>query len=997
MKKTGTIRLLIPDRKIRWILAFSLVAFSLFLFVMIEQKKKQEATRLLVERTNLLIKEIDSIGLVFTEAEISTRSYLVSQEKQWEDQTYHLHTLINRSVQGLKTLTQEEPGQLAYMNELADLCLQKEAFQVRLMKSPVTGDPVKDMISPDGEGRRISHSVKTLLQQIRDIEVKTLSDRMASNQSNDKKISYIAFAGGVFFFLLVLSILLRLNLDMRLRKKAEDELLASEEQYKKLIENAGAVMYTTDKEGIVTFVNNKVLALTGYQPEELVGKPYHSLIDKSCSDEVRKFYTDQLTQQIAATYLEFRIHTRTGEVKWVEQSAQLLIDDGEIEGLQCMAKDITEKKLVAQELDMSEAKRKENEYRLNAILDNANAIIFIKDLEGRYLMVNRRFKEVFEVTDEMVINRNDYDFNVKALADHYKKGDDEVIASKRSIQLEEVLDTPEGKRNFLLIKFPLFNDRNEMFGISGIATDITDTVESRQKLLQAVEKAETAQQIQEQFLANMSHEIRTPMNGIQGMTRLLLETTLTEEQERFTNIISRSVNNLVVIVNNVLDYSNLSTGKLTLDSFAFDLPKTLEELTKHFEHAIKNKKLQFNVNIQKGVPSFVRGDAFRLKQILTNLIDNAIKFTTEGTITLTISLKEQTDKRSTLCFALRDTGIGIEKDKLDTIFKSFAQGGKKISSGYGGAGLGLTISKGLIELQGGTITVNSEPGNGSEFIFVIPFGRTESQDVVDGQTDFSAKLSGKRILVVEDNIVNQKLIDFVLRKMQIKADIANNGKEAIECCEKNPAYDLIIMDLQMPIMDGYETTVYLRQKMHLQTPIIAMTATALKEDQEKSAEVGMNDFMVKPFDFNDLYARMIRLLFHVSVQPELVSKEPEKPEKMYDLALLEELDDPNYVLEVLTYFLQYSPIDIKELNVLVLENNRELLSKKAHKLKGAAGMLKAEKLRVLLANIEQGAKNDTPMEKLAQHVSEVLKLFAELEKQLQEEVSRIQKELAAGA
>lgn len=997
MKKTGTIHLLIPDRKIRWILAFSLVAFSLFLFVMIVQKKKQEATRLLVERTNVLIKEIDTIGLVFAEAEVSTRSYLVGREKQWEDQTYHLHALINSSVLALKKLTSEEPDQLAYMNQLAGLCLQKEAFQVRLMKSPVTGDPIKQMIRPDGEGPRISHSVKTLLQKIRDIEVKSLSDRMASNQSNDKKIGYIAFAGGVFSFLLVLAILLRLNLDMRLRKKAEDELVASEEQYKKLIENAGAVMYTTDKFGIVTFVNNKVLALTGYQPEEIIGKPYHSLIDVSCAEEVKNFYTDQLVQQIPATYLEFRILTRTGEVKWVEQSAQLLMDDGEIEGLQCMAKDITEKKLVAQELDLSEAKRKENEYRLNAILDNANAIIFIKDLEGKYLMVNNRFKEVFEVTDEMVINRDDYDFNVKALADHYKKGDDEVIASKRSIQLEEVLDTPEGKRNFLLIKFPLFNDRNEMFGISGIATDITDTVESRQKLLQALEKAETAQQIQEQFLANMSHEIRTPMNGIQGMTRLLLETSLTEEQERFTNIISRSVNNLVVIVNNVLDYSNLSTGKLTLDSFAFDLPKTLEELTKHFEHAIKNKRLQFNMNIQEGVPSFVKGDAFRLKQILTNLIDNAIKFTTEGSITLTVSLKEQTDKRSTLSFALRDTGIGIEKNKLDTIFKSFAQAGKKIASGYGGAGLGLTISKGLIELQGGTITVNSEPGNGSEFVFVIPFGRTDSNDVVTGQTDFAARLAGKRILVVEDNIINQKLIDFVLRKMQIKADIANNGKEAIERCEKNPGYDLIIMDLQMPIMDGYETTVYLREKMHLQTPIIAMTATALKEDQEKSAEVGMNDFMVKPFDFNDLYARMIRLLFHVSVQPELVSKEPEKPEKMYDLALLEELEDPNYVLEVLTYFLQYSPLDIKELNVLVLENNRESLAKKAHKLKGAAGMLKAEKLRLLLATIEQGAKNDAPMEKLAQEVSEVLKLFAELEKQIQEEVSRIQKELAAGA
>ncbi|MBI2284099.1 MAG: PAS domain S-box protein [Bacteroidetes bacterium] len=995
MKKTGTIHLLIPDRKISGLLAFSLVAFTLFLFVMAQQRKKQTLTRLLVDQTNTLIKEIDTIGLVFSDAEVSTRSYLVSRKPQWEEHTYRLHALINSSVQTLKKLTQEDPGLTAYTNKLETLCLQKEAFQVRLIKAQNTGNSVNEMI--DSEGPAISHSVKTQLQQIRDIKSKSLLEQIASNHSSFQKIGYIAFAGGVFSFLLVLGILLRLNLDMRLRKKAEDELAASEEQYKKLIENAGSVMYTTDNSGLINFINNKVLALTGYLPEEIVGKNYYTLVDESCAEEVKNFYANQLIQQVPTTYLEFKIRTRSGELKWIEQSAQLLMNDGEIEGLQYMAQDVTEKKLVTQELDKSEAKRKENEYRLNAILDNTNALIFIKDLEGRYLMVNKRFKEVFEVTDEMVINRNDYDFNVKALADHYKKGDDEVIAGKKSIQLEEVLDTPEGKRNFLLIKFPLFNDCNEMFGISGIATDITDTVESRQKLLQAVEKAETAQQIQEQFLANMSHEIRTPMNGIQGMTRLLLETPLTEEQQRFTNIISRSVNNLVVIVNNVLDYSNLSTGKLTLDSFAFDLPKTLEELTKHFEHATKNKKLQFTVNIQEGVPAFVKGDAFRLKQILTNLIDNAIKFTTEGSIALTVSLQQQTEQQCTLSFSVRDTGIGIEKNKLDTIFKSFAQAGKKISSGYGGAGLGLTISKGLIELQGGTIAVNSEPGNGSEFVVVIPFGKTNSNDVVAGQTDFAARLAGKKILVVEDNIVNQKLIDFVLRKMQIRADIANNGKEAIALCEQHPAYDLIIMDLQMPIMDGYETTVYLREKMGLQIPIIAMTATALKEDQEKSAEVGMNDFMLKPFDFNDLYARMIHLLFHVSVQPELASKEPEKMEKMYDLALLEELDDPNYVLEVLTYYLQYSPLDIKELNVLVLENNRESLAKKAHKLKGAAGMLKAEKLRVLLADVEQGAKNDTPMEKLAQKVSEVLKLFASLEQQLQEEVSRIQKELAAGA
>lgn len=251
--------------------------------------------------------------------------------------------------------------------------------------------------------------------------------------------------------------------------------------------------------------------------------------------------------------------------------------------------------------------------------------------------------------------------------------------------------------------------------------------------------------------------------------------------------------------------------------------------------------------------------------------------------------------------------------------------------------------------------------------------------------------------MVEDNIVNQRLIDFVLKKMNITADIADNGQLAIEKCQKNPPYDLVIMDLQMPVMDGYETTIYLREKMGLKTPIIAMTATALKEDQERSARVGMNDFMVKPFDFNDLYARMIRLLFHVTIHQELKETAVENHEKGYDLALLEELEDPNYVLEVLGFFLEHAPADIKELTVLVLENNRDALSKKAHKLKGSAGMLKAEKLQNLLAGVELGAKKDKPMEELAVNVTEIQKLFSELEKGLQKEVEQLKKQAGSGS
>jgi PAS domain S-box-containing protein len=990
-------RILSIDGKIRWILAFSVIAFTLFLLVLLQQKNKQDSSRLLIDHTNLVIRQIDTIGLVFAEAEAATRSYLVVRDKGWQQQVAFLHPLINASVSKLLELTKQNATQQTDVLKLQEWCLRKEEFQKKLLSEQFITEATAQMIRPNGEGPVISRTVKQLLRKLRDVEEALLAERMALNEDSYKSSIYTAFASGVFAILLVLAILSRLNFDIHLRKKAEVELASNEEKYRKLIENAGAVMYTTDAKGQISFANNRITELTGYTVEEVSGKHFSMLLEPEWTEKALTFYRDQFQQGTPASRLELQIRTKSGECKWVEQAAQLMTDEGQILGFQCMVNDITEQKLVQQELDESEARRKENEYRLKAILDNTNTLIFIKDLNFRYLVVNRQFKEVFELTDELVINKKDHDFNPKALADHYLEIDKQVVTTGKAVQIEEALDTPEGKRNFLVAKFPLFNEKQELFGIGGIATDITESVENRQQLLVALKKAETAQQIQEQFLANMSHEIRTPMNGIQGMTRLLLETHLSDEQKRFTNIINRSLNNLVVIVNNVLDFSNLKAGKLTLDSFAFDVSENMEELKKHFEHALGNKKLTFTVTLQPDTPRYVKGDAFRLKQILTNLVGNAIKFTSEGSINLDISVKEQNDTLSLLSFVLRDTGMGIAKDKLETIFESFAQGDKKIASGYGGAGLGLTISKGLIELQGGHITAASVEGKGATFTFDIPFGRAHSKEVAASQIDFASKLAGKRILVVEDNIVNQRLIDFVLKKMNISADIADNGQLAIEKCRQNLPYDLIIMDLQMPVMDGYETTIYLREKMGLQTPIIAMTATALKEDQERSARVGMNDFMVKPFDFNDLYARMIRLLFHVNVHQELIQTREETPEKGYDLALLEELEDPKYVLEVLGYFLQNAPADIKELTVLVLENNRDALAKKAHKLKGASGMLKAEKIQGLLAEVELGAKKDKPMEALAADVTAIQQLFSDLEKALQQEVAKLQKEAGAGS
>jgi PAS domain S-box-containing protein len=992
MKKIKATLSRLMAKKIRWILAFSVVAFVLFLVVGIQQKKEQEASRLLVDHTNLVIKKIDTVGLVFAEAEAAARSYLVTRDTSWEKQVYFLHTVINASVSSLMQLTIDNPKQQVNTAKLKNLCLQKEDFQIRLLSQNFTVDSIAEKIRMDGEGPGISRGTKQLLRNIREIEEGLLAERMSQNENSYRASIYTAFWGGIFALLLVLAILSQLNQDINLRKKAEQEVNASEEKYRNLIENAGAVMYTTDAIGLITFANNRVAELTEYTVEELSGKNFSFLIDPIWKEKVVTFYMNQFGQKKQSSHLAFLIKTKSGKNKWVDQSAQLLFEEDRIVGFQCMVKDITEQKLVEQELSRSEAKRKENEYRLNAIMDNSPALIYIKDLEGRYVLANKRFLSFFGLTSKQVIGHKDDEFTTKELADHYKKTDTQVISTREPIETEESIETPAGRKNLLLLKFPLLSPDHLLLGVSGIATDVTDKEEMLRQNQEALQKAESAQQIQEQFLANMSHEIRTPMNGIQGMTRLLLETKLSDEQKRFTNIISRSLNNLMVIVNNVLDFSSLKTGKFTIDCFAFDLPEIMDEVKKYFEPSLTHKDLRFILTIDKKVPRFVKGDAFRLKQVLTNLMGNAIKFTEIGNIQLAITLQEQTDEQSDILFTLSDTGIGIPKNKLDTIFESFAQAEKKISSGYGGAGLGLTISKGLIELQGGTISVESKEGSGSVFRFIIPFGRTTDEDQLATQIDHTETLAGKRILVVEDNPVNQRLIEFVLKKVKTVTDFAANGKEAITLCEKNLPYDLIIMDLQMPVMDGYETTIYLRSQLKLKTPIIAMTATALKEDQEKSVAVGMNDFMIKPFDFNDLYIRMNRLLHIATPEPEPIQKEMKETEdKLYDLSLLNELDDPAYVAEVITFFLASAPKDIKDLTVLLQEKDWIAVSKKAHKVKGSAAMLQSKKLAAMLSNIESDAKTGNNLEVLPERIKDVSDFFILVQKQLEEELKRLKK------
>lgn len=600
---------------------------------------------------------------------------------------------------------------------------------------------------------------------------------------------------------------------------------------------------------------------------------------------------------------------------------------------------------------------------------------------------------MMRLTDEMVIGKTDHDINPIERAEYYRRSDEIILKTHHVIETEEIIETEEGTRNLLLLKFPLLDENKNIFGISGIATDITERVQSHQELQTALHNVREAKELQDLFLANMSHEIRTPMNGIQGMTSLLLETELTDDQREFAQMIRHSLNNLTAIVNDILDYSNLRAGKITLEKIAFNISDPLEAIKIQFGNQVNRKGLSFSLSVDEDVPLLITGDPYRLKQVLVSLVDNAIKFTSQGMVDIQVGLRRIYGEMALIRFTVRDSGVGIAVEKQQKIFESFTQANKEVSRSLGGAGLGLAISKGLVELQGGEIQVQSEPGKGSVFSFTIPYRLPVAMEEQVSGEELKEKLKGRRVLVVEDNEVNQQLILFVLKKAGAVVEIASNGKEAIALWQRSQPFDLVIMDLQMPVMDGYETAEYIRQQFQSQIPILALTATALKGEQEKCRSAGMNDFMLKPFDFNDLYRRLVSLLETSASSLQTSQYPPMNPSnrKLYDLSMLEELDDNEAILDVLQMFLQNTPREVKELAVICAGYQWPEVQKLSHKIKGAVAIVQAFPLAKWLAGMEENARElqDKPL--LDTQIREIDMLFTELLNALTSEIGRLQK------
>lgn len=405
-------------------------------------------------------------------------------------------------------------------------------------------------------------------------------------------------------------------------------------------------------------------------------------------------------------------------------------------------------------------------------------------------------------------------------------------------------------------------------GVAVIGYEVTKQVHLKDQLIEAISNAEHKTKISEdalkakqQFLSNMSHEIRTPMNAIIGFTNLLLKSELNIKQKECVNAVKTSGNSLIVIINDILDLAKVNAGKMNFEENPLNLNQTICEIFHLFVVKCERKKLELVKNIDSTIPKIVLGDDIRLRQIFLNLISNAIKFTEKGTITLDIKILNQNAEKTTIEFALTDTGIGIPENKLNTVFDNFEQAFDATSRLYGGTGLGLAIVKQLVELQGGTLFVKSELGKGSTFGFSMSFKNTNLEMPVESalQLNKNNKLTNVKVLVAEDMPLNQLLIKIILEDFGLECDIAENGKIAIEKLQNN-TYDIVLMDIQMPEINGFEATEFIRKKMKSKIPIIALTADVTTIDIKKSLQIGMNDYISKPIDEKLLYNKIKDLL-----------------------------------------------------------------------------------------------------------------------------------------
>ena len=690
-----------------------------------------------------------------------------------------------------------------------------------------------------------------------------------------------------------------------------------------------------------------------------------------------KFVIEESVKDLQSFDFFHRIICQQQQIKTLHARGELLL-----------GKEGTILRIVGTEQDVTRRKKEEQHEQLAMVAIKSYNAVTIADQEGKIEWVNEGFTKLFgykledvKGTYGEILQRAGTELSIEA--GFYKS----LRKKKKPLSYENKNYSKDGNVYWVLTSLtPILNDKGKVEKIISIDSDITKQKNAEQELIIAnriaeyslskgnraldeLHKAklqlEESLKVKEQFLANMSHEIRTPMNAIIGFTNLLLKNEFSPENKQYLNAIRTSGENLLVIINDILDFSKLESGKINFEFIQFNFPNLISMLIDLMLPKAVEKKIHLFSALDPNIPDYLIGDPTRLNQILINLVGNAIKFTNQGEVKLSVDIANETEDEIEIKFAITDTGIGIAAENLPKIFESFTQATNSTTRKYGGTGLGLSITKQLVELQGGKIDVTSELEKGSCFSLNLKFEKnSQSEDaILSAYEEFELKfpLEGIKVLLVEDNVLNQMLATKILSNWKCDTDVAENGLIASEKINQHN-YDIVLMDIQLPEMDGYEATHFIRNKTlapTCNTPIIAMTAHAFADEAEKCIKSGMNDYISKPFDEKKLYAKICKVLSKnekliSNFEKKIVDKTSLPTKQFIDLSYLEKIgnNDSGFVLKMISVFLSQTPDLLAKLGLSIAQQDWEALTINSHKIKPSISFIGLKELEDVIETIE---------------------------------------------